>query len=640
MFELIRNHKRWMLFLVLILILPSFVFFGIEGYSRFMESDQPVATVAGEPITRAEYDAAQRQQLDRGRQMFGSEFDPAMLDTPAMRRQVLDQLINGRVLAQAVTDGYLTVSDNTVRQAIAETPAVQTDGRFDAERYNQILASQGMTPASFEAGLRYELSQALVLDPVAESGMASRQLVESLLTALERERTVRVAELLVADRFDQVEIGDADIQAYYEANPEQYQVPLTVDVAYVVLDSDAAIDGVEVDDADVAEYYEQNQARFTGETRRLVRHVLIEASDANEADARQEAEALAAELQANPERFAEVAEAESDDSGSAREGGSLGWIGPGALVPEFDEVAFSIEPGRVSDPVRTDFGWHIIWVEDARDGELEPLDEVRDQLREEIRLQLAGERFGELASRFTDVVYDQAESLQPAADLLGVDVLTVEGVRRDGPPSDAPEAFDDPRVVQAVFDGDVLEAGRNSGVIELAPDRLMAVRAAEVHPAHLAPLDEVAGEIRETLRRERALDLAREEGEAALAQLQAGDPAPDTLSFGEPQTVSLANPGGLLGAVVDAVINVPLDASLPQFVGAATGTAYMIAAIDAIAEAEMPPAEAVQSEQQGLARAMGQAEADAVLVQLRQRYEVRLEPLAQTLIEQSDGGGR
>lgn len=639
MFDLIRNHKRWMLFLVLVLILPSFVFFGIEGYSRFMESDQPVARVAGETISRAQYDAARRQQLDRGRQMFGSAFDPAALDTPAMRRQILDQLINGMVLAQAVSDGYLTVSDNSVRQAIAQTPAVQTNGRFDAERYHQILASQGLTPAGFEAGLRYELSQALVLDPVAASGMASRELVESLLTALDRERTVRVAEYLVADRFDQVEVSDEDVQAYYEANPEQFQVPVMVDVAYVLLDSELALEGIEVNEADIEQYYEQNQARFTGETRRLLRHILIEPESGNDEAAAERAKTLAAELQADPQRFAEVAQAESDDSGSAREGGSLGWVSPGALLPEFDEVAFNIEPGTVSDPVRTDFGWHIIWVEDARDAELQPLEEVRDQLRDEIRMQLAGERFGEMASRFTEVVYDEADSLQPAASLLGTEVRVVEGVRRDGPPSDAPEAFDDPRVVQAVFDGEVLEAGRNSGVIELAPDRLIAVRAAEVHPAHLAPLEDVAGEIRNSLRRDRALALAREEGEADLALLREGELSANDLPFGEAFTVSLAEPSGMASSLLREVVAVSPEAELPQFVGAATSTAYRIASVQSIAEAEAPPAEAVAAEQSGLAQALGAAEADAVLVQLRRHYEVSYEPLADRLIEEGDGSG-
>src|SRR5690606_33902702 len=181
MFELVRNHKRWMLFLVLILILPSFVFFGIEGYTRFVEGDQALAKVDGASVSRAEYDAARRNQLDRARQALGSGFDPLMFDTPAMRRQTLEQLIDARVLAAAAADGYFTVSDNALRQAIASIPTVQTEGRFNAELYNQALAAQGISPAQFEASMRYDLAEAQVLQPLLESGSAPKALVHNLL---------------------------------------------------------------------------------------------------------------------------------------------------------------------------------------------------------------------------------------------------------------------------------------------------------------------------------------------------------------------------------------------------------------------------------------------------------------------------
>ena len=636
MFELIRNHKRWMLFLVLILILPSFVFFGIEGYSRFMDGEQTLATVKGEAITRGEYDAARREQLDRGRQMLGAGFDPSVFDNPAARRQTLEQLINARVLSQAMLDGHLTVSDGVVRQAIAQTPSVQRDGRFDPELYAQILASQGMSPASFEAGLRWEMARALVLEPVAESGMVPSGLVTDLLAALQRERTVRVAEYLTADFLDQVTVSDADVQAYYEANPQAFQVPESVDVAYLLLDSAAALKGVDVSDQDVAQHYEQNKSRFMADARRQVSHILIEMGDDAEA-AKARIDQLAARLKEDPAAFAELAQTESQDGGSASQGGSLGWITPGLLVPEFEEVAFRLPAGQISEPVRTEFGWHLIRVDQVQDASIRPLDEVREQLANEIRLQKAGARFGDMASQLTNLVYDQADSLQPAADALNLEVRLLDGVQRTQMPDGAPDWFADPRVVQTLFAADVLREGRNSGVIELAPDQLVVVRARQVHPEHLAPLADVATSIRDTLQRERALAQAQTAGEAALQALQAGQSAEQAkVTFGPELQVSRAAPAALGGDIVQAIMGVADTTTLPAYVGARSGSAFVVAQVVAIDALPTPAANLVAAEQGALASAQGQAEAEGVLQQLRRLYDVTIEPYAEQLIAEGD----
>lgn len=634
MFELIRNHKRWMLFLVLILILPSFVFFGIEGYSRFMAGDQALATVDGEPITRAEYDAARRAQLDRGRQMLGASFNPALFDTPDARRQTLEQLIDARVLTQAMADGMFTVSDNAVRQAIAQTPAVQRDGRFDSQLYAEILASQGMTPASFEAGLRYELARNQVLEPVAVSGMVPGTLVVDLLAALERERTIRLRRFEIADNFDTVEVTDAEVESYYQANADRFQVPETIDVEYLVLDSAAVLADVQVSDDDIKQYYEQNKQRFTNEARRRVSHILIE--DGGDAEAaKAKAQELADRLRSEPGRFADLARDESADRGSANQGGSLGWITRGALVPEFEEVAFSLPAGQVSDPVRTEFGWHLILVEEAQDAAIKPLEEVREQLADEIRMQKAGARFGEMASQLTNLVYDQAESLEPAADTLGLKIRQVDGVRRDGAPSGAPELFADQRVLLSLFSADVMREGRNSGVIELAPDNLVVVRAREVHPAHLAPLADVEGQIREILRRERALAAAREAGEALLQQLQQGGAAADA-GFGPEMQVSRAAPAALPPEVIEGVMGVVSDAELPVYLGASAGSAYVVAEVSAIAALPEPAATTVDSERTALANAQGEAETRGVLQLLRRHYDVKVDPYAERVVNEGD----
>ena len=359
-------------------------------------------------------------------------------------------------------------------------------------------------------------------------------------------------------------------------------------------------------------------------------------SDANEderAQARQQAESVLAAVSSNPDAFAEQARQHSQDSGSAQAGGSLGWITPGTMVPEFEEAAFALQEGEVSGLVETEFGYHIIKADEVRKAQVKPLDEVRAQLTEEIRLQKAGAKFGEMAGEFTNLVYDESTSLQPAADALGLQVQTTAGVSREGAPVDAPELFQDGRVRQALFSEDVARRGNNSGVIELAPDRLVAVRAAEVIPAHTAPLETVSDDIRERLRLERALQAAEAAGRAELQKLQEGA---EPSGFDAPVTISRADPAGVDVAVVEAAMSVPEDAALPAYVGAMTANAFIVAAVQSINPPEELPAEVVQAERAALANALAQAEVQAVIQQLRAQYEVKLEPLATTVLAEGE----
>lgn len=638
MFDLVRNHKRWMLFLVLILILPSFVFFGIEGYARFMDGEQAMAKVAGGSVTRAEYDAARRNQLDRARQMLGGAFDPLLFDTPEMREETLNQLIDARVIAAAAADGHFTVSNNVLRQAIAGIPAIQTNGRFDPELYTQALAMQGITPAQFEASLRYDLAQSLVLQPVADSGIAPRSLVEDLLQAMGQQRTVRLRTFHADEHRANVAVSDADVQQYYEANAARFHIPEVIDAQYVLLDSEAAKRGVTVTDDEIAAYYEQNKQRFTNPETRSVSHILLLVPEgANEAERtriREQAQQLVTRAQADPTAFAELAKAESQDVGTAEAGGSLGQLTRDTMVPEFERVAFALAEGEVSDVVQTDFGYHIIKADQVSPATVKSLPEVRDQLAEEIRLQKAGDRFGTAASRLTELVYDQADSLQPVAEALDLEVRTAQGIARDAAPADSPDIFQDPRVRLALFSTEVARESRNSGVIELAPDRLVAVRAERVVPAHTAALADVADDIRQQLSEERALQAARAAGEAALQALRDGGSV-EGAGFAAAITVTRADPAGVEAEVLQAIMAVPQNADFPVYTGAVASSGYVLAMVESVTAGEAPIDDAIRAEQAALGNALAQAQVDVLLRDLRNRYKVRIEPVAAEIIAES-----
>ncbi|MEI2414672.1 SurA N-terminal domain-containing protein [Orrella sp. JC864] len=644
MFDIIRNNRRVAMFLLLLLVVPSFVFFGMEGYMSFNSRDTELASVRGEPITQQEFDRVRAQQLEQYRAMLGSQFDASALDTPELRRRLLDQMIDTRVVANAAAEGRYSVSDETLRRTIAGIPQVQEDGRFSPERYRQALAAQGLTPAGFEAGLRRDLATAQVLQPVAESAGVPDTVLASLQAALTETRTLRLRRFEAAQYRDGVQVSQADIQAWYDAHAQSLEVPEHVRAQYVVIDEAAASQGIEIGDADIAGYYEQNKSRFGTPERRRAAHILIESGGDAQA-ARGRAEELARQAAADPGRFAELAREHSQDPGSAASGGDLGWISPGMLVEPVEKAIYGLkDKDQVSGVVQSQFGFHVVKLTDLQPADIKPLDEVREQIRDEIRKQLASERFADMSTKLTQLVYDQRDSLQPVADSVGVQVRSAGGITRTGlldagqagPDAAAAgpdaELLDNPRVREALFSAEVLGQKLNSGVIEVSPGVLVAVRVAEVTPAQVPALEQVSAQVRERLLAERAAQAAHDAGQAALKTLEqapASDSAPE--GFGEPHSVSRQTAEGLPREVLEAVMRAPHE-TLPAYVGTAQGSDYVIARIEAV-EPGKPSEEQAQSLRAQLARIWGEAEQEAVLRMMRQQFDTRVLPAAEAAIQ-------
>lgn len=646
MFELIRSHRRWMQLILLLLIVPSFFLVGLQGYDSFMRKEPELATVAGQPVTRAEFDQAHRNQLEQFRQRMGAQFDPAVVDTPAMREQLLNQLIDQRLLANVAVDNRFTVSDETLRNTIAAIPQVQDNGRFSPERYRQVLAAQGLTPGNFEAGLRRDLAVGRVLQPITQSARAPAAVIAAIDTALTQTRTVQLRRFSAADFRSSITVTPADIQAWYDANKQQLQVPEQVQVQYLLLNEAAATQGVQVSDQDIATYYEQNKGRFGTPERRRASHIMIEvppgASEDTRKAARAKAQDLAKQAAANPAQFADLARANSQDAGSAVNGGDLGWLAPGMLTGPLEKAIFSLNKDQISDVVESPSGLHVLKITDIQPAAVKPLAEVKDQINTEIRKQLAAARFADMATNLTKLVYDQRESLQPAADALDMKIRTATGVTREGllpadqagagAASSSPDAslLDNPRVRQVLFSTDVLRDKQNSGVIELAPDTMMAIRVAAIEPAHVPPLDKVSETIRLKLLNERAADAARKAGAEVLAALQA-NPAAPLEGFGPEIIVSRQQPQDLPRPVLDAVMRMP-PAPLPGFIGVPVGVDYAVVRLDKV-DAGKQDESAQDMLSQQLSAAFGQAENEAVVRMLREQYKVNVLPAAAQAIK-------
>jgi peptidyl-prolyl cis-trans isomerase D len=649
MFDFIRTHRRFAMLALLVLVIPAFAFFGIEGYTGFMSRDKPLAEVNGVEITEAEFDQAKGAQLEQIRRSLGASFDAAAIDTPAFRQRILNDVINRRVIANAATDGRYTVSDEALRDAIAQIPAVQENGQFSTERYRQVLAAQGMQPADFEMGLRRDLILSQVLGPIGQTAQTPSAVVNQIVNGLTEERTVAVRRFAAQAYEADITITDEDVQAWYDNNADRMIQPASVDLQYIVLDEAAASADVSVPDSEVQTYYEQNQQRFGQAERRRVRHILLEVpTDANEAlqsEALANAREIAEQLKTDPTLFAEIAQERSDDPGSASQGGDLGWISKDTLVPEVEAAVFALSPNQISDVVQSPFGYHVLEVTELQAPTIKPLAQVRDEITAEITRQMAAARFADLATEITSLVYEQREALAPVATQVGLTLQTVKGLSRDGLLADDFVAREEPltqtqqtllnqpRVRQMAFSEDVLTDRFNSGPIEIAPDLIVALRVTESRPAFVPPLEQVKDLIRDELVEERGIKLAREYGEAALVvAVDAVANVSDSPEGFEPaQVVSRQDPRELTSTEILAVMRLPKD-DTPTVVGVETEAGYSLLNVLAVNAGPALPEQSIAQLRQQLAQSWGQAEEGAALAILRQRYDVKLLPDAQALI--------
>jgi peptidyl-prolyl cis-trans isomerase D len=650
MFELIRNHRRWMQFILLVLIVPSFVFVGVSSYDSFMTDEPELATVKGQPITLGQFDIAYRNQLETFRQQLGGRFDPLVLDTPSMREQLLNQLIDQRLLAMVAQDNQFSVSDGALRSTIASIPQVQDNGRFSAERYRQVLAAQGMSPQMFEAGLRMDLAMGLVLQPVGETAIVPTEVIASLESALTQERTVQLRRFAAADYRSQVSVSPEDVKAWYDSHQQELLIPEQVSAQYLVLDEAAASQDVKVSDEDIAGYYKQNQSRFGQPEQRRVSHILLptpaSASEQDRQAARTKASELATQAKANPAAFADLAKANSGDAGSAPNDGDLGWVRAGMLPANLDAAVFALSPGQVSEVVESPSGLHIMTVTEVAASKVKPLDDVRDEITAEIRKQIASARFAEMATKLTEIVYDQRDSLQPAADALGLTIRSADGITRQGllpaldakgnnPASASADSakLDNPRVREALFSSEAQREKLNSGVIELSPDTLLVARVSEIVPQHVAPLEKVSDSIRDGIITERASEAA-EKAATELLKEWSSDPASLPEGFGESLVVSRENPLNLPASVIQGVMSLPSQ-PLPSYVGVDDGDDFVVARLDKV-EAGQVDAAATDTLRNQLSTAWGNAQSAAVMKMLREEYKVKILPEAAKTIQGSN----
>jgi peptidyl-prolyl cis-trans isomerase D len=616
MFDSVRKHQRILLFVVILLIFPAFAFFGIQGYDRFFSAGTDVATVNGEPITRPEFDQAHREQLDRMRQMLGGAVDTQLFDTPQLRSQVLENLIVQRVMAIQARESRIAVSDERLREAIRALPGlVGPDGKFNVELYRNFVSARGRSEAGFEAELRRDLAMQAVPDSLFESAWMPAAVLDRLLAIIGERREVSELRFDPAKLAGDIRPDDAQLKAFFDKRSSQYQVPESVDVQYVVLDAEALVARSEVRDGDIQSFYEQNKARYSTTEERSAAHILIKLDPKASAADREAAQARVAALRerlGRGEDFAALARAESEDPGSAPQGGDLGYFTRELMVKPFADAAFSMKEGEVTGPVETEFGLHIIRLTGVRPAQIRPLESVRAEIETELKREIASRKLAESADTFTNTVYEQPDSLDPVVEKLGLSLATQAGVTRGGAPALGREhPLNHPKVLSSLFSDEAIRERRNIEAVDQG-GRIISARVTAHQPPRQRSFDEVREEVLTAVVREQALQRAREQGQALLKTLTPGASASGAgeskaPAFADAVEISRVDPGSIPQPALEAIFK--SDAStLPQFVGVDLGDAGY--GVYRISKRALPNAEQLKTLREASAPAIERAAAE------------------------------
>ncbi|WP_341675375.1 SurA N-terminal domain-containing protein [Niveibacterium sp. SC-1] len=627
MFDAVRNSKRIVQIFLALITIP-FGLWGVESYIQNASRNNYVAKVGSSEIGLQEYQQALREEQDRLRQQMGAAFDPEMLQHAEYRDSVADGLVNQRLIQLQVGKDRLRVPPEAVRETIAAIPAFQENGKFSMSRYEQLIGMRGMTPALFESRLSGDLAQQQLVVGVARSVVVPDSVVDRWLTLQDEVRDVSVWQLPI-DRFiPQVKLAEGAAQKTYDADKKRWEAPEQVRVEYLALSQQALADKIQIADDAARKQYDDHKERYAAPEERQARHILINAPKDDSADkrkaAKDRAEALLKEVRAKPERFVELAKANSQDSGSAPSGGDLGFFGRGAMVKPFEDAAFKLKPNEISGVVETEFGYHIIQLVAVKGGGSKPFDEVKPQIVQELKLAEASKRFAEQADTFSNLVYEQSDTFKPAAEKLG---LTAQQSGWLGKGQALPAPFDNPKLGQAIFSSDAINKKSNSEAIDIGNGTLVSVRVTEHKPVAIRPFAEVRAQIEKELTAAEALKLATAEGERQLAALNKGETVAGA-TWSEPLKVSRGR-GGLPPDLTKAVFRSSGD-KLPTYAGAAVpGAGYALLKVSAVqkpALAKEDPRRVTLAQQ--YARVLGDEDLRAYVKALRERYPVKVNEAA------------
>ena len=521
MLKALRGKKSSLLIkIVLVVITIGFSFWGIESY-LFTRVDNTVASVDGTDITQDQF----RQRFDESRQrmmqMMGGAVDASYFERPEFKRQVLDQLVNEQVLLEANKKLGVNITNERIRQEILAIPAFQKDGKFDPDTYRMLLTARNMSPLSFDDTVRQSLQVRELPEQVGSSVLVTDAALNTYLRLRDQRRDFRYIKL-DKPAADTSPVSDEDIQAFYKEHQAEFVTPERVALDYIELDGGKLEVSTNADDATLKERYEKEKSRFVTAEQREASHILVKVGGKGgpeeQKQALAKAEGIAKEAKSGKD-FAELAKQDSDDLGSKKQGGDLGWLEKGTTDEAFESALFAMNKGDISDPVLTGDGYSVILLRDVRPGKTRSFEEVKPDLAKEYATGERERAYTDKAGRLTDLTYQDPSTLESAAKDLGLTVQKTELFARTGGGAGIAA---NPNVLKAAFSDTVLVQNNNSDPIEIAPNHIVVVRIAERKPATPKSLDDVRDDVRGRIVAERAAKKAKARADELFAELGKG----------------------------------------------------------------------------------------------------------------------
>lgn len=622
MFDAVRNNKRIVQVFLALITLP-FAFFGVDSYMRNSGVGGDVAAIGDMKITQQQFQQTLREQQERLRTQLGAQFDPKMLDNPEARKAILDDLINQRLLLVEASKNRMFASDEAVRQTIAGVEAFKVDGKFSSERYEAALRAQGMSPQGFEAQLRQDLTLQQLAGAIGQSGIVSRTVGDRLLALQTEKREVAEYRLNLDSYLDKVKLADDAARKFYDENSAQFQTPEQAKAEYVVLSMETIGAQLSVSEAEIKAAYDSRKDRYVQPEERRASHILISSEKVGKDKAKAKAEELLAEIRKTPTAFPDLARKHSDDPGSASKGGDLGFFARGMMVKPFEDSAFGLKEGEISGVVESDFGSHIIKLTGVHAAKEKPLAEVKGEIEAELKKTAASRKFAEAAEAFSNMVYEQSDSLAPVAEKFKLTIKQSDWLGRQAVPANG--VLGNEKILAALFSGDSIQNKRNTEAVEVAPNTLVAARIVDHKAAALQPFDGVKVGIETLLKRKEALALAARDGAERLETLKKGE---DKLVWGAAKTVSRLNARAIPPLAAQAVFR--MDAGkLPAYAGIELpGEGYALLKLAKVVPGDKMDDAARKGMLQQLGGLLSKEEVQAYLAALRARYKVEINQVA------------
>lgn len=622
MLQAIRDKTRgWIAYVIVAILVVPFALFGLYNYVGG-GGPQVVATVDGEDISRHQFDQAWQQRQADLRRVLGDQFDLSQLNTAVLRRDTLDELVDRQLLINFARDHGLQVSDGDVVRAIRAQPLFQVDGVFSSERYRAILAQNRLSAEQYESQLRRDLALDLVARALGIGTFVNQRELERVVGLQWQERQVGWIDLPQAAFVSDEPLAESQIEAFFTQTADQYRAPEAVRLSYIELDPSELAAQISVSDADVQARYRQLQDAAQAQSAREIRHILTETED----------EIRAAQEQLNEgATFAEVAQERSIDRGSAANGGALGLLQPGDLEEAFESVAWELEIGERSGPVQTSSGWHLIEVTNVRLSDLPELSDMAAEIEEELARAEADRLLFEQGNTLDTLAFDHPDSLEPAADALGVDIQATDWISRQ---YDGEGIGAEPAVRNAAFSAAVLSRGENSPLLELSEGRYAVVRVEAHREARQQTLEEVQPQVEARLREQMARERAEEAANQLARRIVSGQPLADVVTDDEfSERITVVEPvwaqrdGGVLpSAINEFAFRLPRVEGESTVETLATNTGWAVVQLSGVRDGDVSEIDLQATDQ--LADSLRQIDSEiafeAVLAELRAQARIRL----------------